>query len=92
MGFFGLTCCETFELIYKRRIFLPDGSKMTINQVTRRISDKTGHDPAAVREHVMSWLEEAADSDDPERDDDMQMGEDISRWINDARRSSQELR
>ena len=73
----------------KRRITLDGGAKLTINQVTQRIADKTGNDAEAVREHVMLWLEEAADSDDPDRDDEMEMARDIDRWIDDARRANQ---
>ena len=73
----------------KRRIILDDGAKLTINQVAQRIADKAGTDADAVCEHVMLWLEEAADSDDPDRDDEMEMARDIERWIADARRTPQ---
>ncbi len=71
--------------VHTRRIILVDGATLTIDQVARRIADKTDQDIAAVQEHVMLWLEEAADSDDEERDDDLDMGAAIERWLNDVR-------
>ena len=71
----------------KRRIILDDGVKLTIHQAARNLADKTGHDVDAVREHVMLWLEEAADADDADCDD-MEMAADIERWIDDARKGS----
>ena len=70
----------------KRRIVLDAGTKLTINQVARSIADKTGDDVDAVREHVMLWLEEAADPEDPDCDE-MKMAGDVERWMDNARRA-----
>ena len=75
--------------VHKRCIIFDDGAKLTINQVARRIADKTGQAVEAVTEHVMLWLEEAADSDDEERDDGVDMGSAIELWVEDVRRSAQ---
>ena len=80
---------ETAKInVHARRIIMDDGAKLTLNQAAKRLADKTGSDADAIREHIMSWLEEAADSDDEERDDGLDMGNVIERWIDDARRST----
>ena len=75
--------------IHKRRIILIDSEELTIHQVARRLAEKTGENLEAVREQVMLWLEEAAESDDEEHDDGLDMGSAIERWIDDVRRSAQ---
>ena len=71
----------------KQRIIV-DGARLTINQTARNIADKTHNDVDEVREHVMLWLEEAADPDDPNCDE-MEMAGNIERWVDDARRAAQ---
>jgi hypothetical protein len=80
---------ETAKInVRKRRIILKNEArlaKLTINQAARYIADKTGHDSYAIREHVMFWLEEVGESDDPERDDDLELPDEIQTWIEEAR-------
>jgi len=78
--------------VHTRHIILGDSATLTIDQVAKRIAAKTGQDIDAVREHVVLWLEEAADSDDEERDDDLDMGSAIGRWIDDVGRPAQPSR
>ena len=70
--------------VHKRRIIWRDGAKLckiTINQVAKQIAEKTGNEAEAVNEHVMMWLEEAAESDNPDRDDDIEFRDEIAKWI-----------
>jgi hypothetical protein len=78
--------------VHTRRIVLGDSATLTIDQVARRIADKTGQNAEAVQEHVMLWLEEAADSDDEERDDEVNMESAIESWLDDVRRSARPSR
>ena len=51
------------------------------------MQDETGEDAKAVREHVMLWMEEAADPEDGERDEDIDDA--IQPWLEDIRQSHQ---
>lgn len=67
--------------VLKRQIIF-DGANsatLTIDQTLMRIVDKTGHDIKVVREHTMLWLVEAADSDDEERDEDVDIESEIKK-------------
>ena len=71
--------------INKRLILVLDGQKtkrLTLNQAVKRVADKIGEDIRDVREHVLSWLEEAADLADADRDEES--NEAIQRWINEV--------
>jgi len=71
--------------INKRLILVLDGQKtkrLTLNQAVKRVADKIGEDIRDVREHVLSWLEEAADLTDADRDEES--NEAIQRWINEV--------
>jgi hypothetical protein len=78
--------------VHARRIILGNSATLTIDQVAQRIAEKTGQDIEVVREHVMLRLEEAADSDDEERDDEVDMGAAIERWLDDVRKSVRQSR
>lgn len=75
--------------VHKRQIIFgePTSAKLTINQMARRLVDKTGEDVKVIREHLMLWLEEAADSDNEERDEDVDMDSAIARWISDVKKT-----
>ena len=71
--------------INKRLILVLDGQKtkrLTLNQAVKRVADKIGEDIRDVREHVLSWLEEAADLADADLDEES--NEAIQRWINEV--------
>ena len=73
-----------------RRFLVRDDTRtrrLTFNQAVRRVIDETGEDAKAVREHVMLWMEEAADPEDGERDEDIDDA--IQLWLEDIRQSRQ---
>lgn len=76
--------------VEKRRIILENGAKLTINQVSRNIADKSANDADIVRANVMEWIEEAADAVDDEDDDVIQMN--IRTWLKDERKSARNAR
>ena len=72
--------------VHKRQIIIPGEpvAKLTIQQAVRRIAGKTGLDIEVVREHLLLWLEEAAESDNEKRDEEVDMESAIARWVAEA--------
>jgi hypothetical protein len=76
--------------VKNRRIILETGGKLTINQVSRNIADKSANEFSIIRANVMEWIEEAADAIDDDDDHVIQMN--IRAWLKDERKSARNQR
>jgi hypothetical protein len=74
VGIFVYEKLEDARVSVKKRLIIMDGKKLTLNQATARIMEKTEYERAEIKEHVILWLEEASDAierDSEDADDDV---------------------
>lgn len=74
IGIFVYEKLEDAKISVKKRLIIMDGKKLTLNQATARIMEKTEYERSEIREHMILWLEEASDAierDSEDADDDV---------------------
>ena len=66
---------------HKRRIVWPDGSRLSIEETSRRIRSESGSPLAMVQSHVIGWLEMSYEPEGLDEDQMEEFEREIELWI-----------